>query len=69
MDGLKGETDAASEAYRKAIAQDPSSSYLHLCLARLYLKTNQPEEPLIEAQTGNDVAEIDESTVLVEEIS
>ena len=51
MDGLKGETDAAIEAYRKAIAQDPSSSYLHLCLARLYLKTNQPKEALTEAQT------------------
>ena len=51
MDGLKGETDAAIEAYRKAIEQDPSSSYLHLCLARLYLKTNQPEEALTEAQT------------------
>jgi tetratricopeptide (TPR) repeat protein len=51
MDGMNGETDAAIEAFRKAIAQDPSSSYLHLCLARLYLKRNQPEEALIEAQT------------------
>jgi tetratricopeptide (TPR) repeat protein len=51
MDGLKGDTDAAIEAYRKAIAQDPTSSYLHLCMARLYLKTNQPEEALAEAQT------------------
>ena len=50
MDGLEGETDAAIEAYRKAIAQDPSSSYLHLCLARQYLKTNQPQEALAEAQ-------------------
>ena len=49
-DGLQGETDAAIDAYEKAIELDSSSPYLHLSLARLYLKTGRPEDALREAQ-------------------
>jgi len=43
---LQGELDAAAKAYQQAVASDPSSDYLHLSLAKLYLQLGDPEKAL-----------------------